>query len=57
MKISIFVPAHNEEENIENVIRQIEKNVSLDHELVIVNDLKLYFWAIIMRFKKCRFCR
>lgn len=37
-KLSILVPAHNEEENIENVIRQIEKTVAIEHELVIVDD-------------------
>lgn len=38
MKISIIVPAHNEEENIAQVIGEIEKNVLLDHELLVVND-------------------
>lgn len=38
MKLSIVVPAHNEQENITNVIRQIEDSLDLDYELVIVND-------------------
>ncbi|MBP7216397.1 MAG: glycosyltransferase family 2 protein [Candidatus Omnitrophica bacterium] len=38
MKISIVVPAHNEEENIADVIQQIETAIDLDHELVVVND-------------------
>ncbi len=37
-ELSIFVPARNEEENIENVIRRIEENVDINHELVIVDD-------------------
>lgn len=38
MKISIIVPAHNEEDNIENVINRIEQNLDIPHQLVIVND-------------------
>ncbi|PIQ88138.1 MAG: glycosyl transferase family 2, partial [Candidatus Omnitrophica bacterium CG11_big_fil_rev_8_21_14_0_20_43_6] len=38
MKLSIVVPAHNEEENIVNVIDKIEKGLNLDYELIIVND-------------------
>jgi glycosyltransferase involved in cell wall biosynthesis len=38
MKLSIIVPAHNEEENIADVIRMIESSIALEHELVIVND-------------------
>ncbi|MDD4979726.1 MAG: glycosyltransferase family 2 protein [Candidatus Omnitrophica bacterium] len=39
MKLSIVLPAHNEEENITEVVRRIE-NSSLDipYELVVVND-------------------
>lgn len=38
MKISIVIPAHNEEENIAQVIGQIENTLSIPHELVVVND-------------------
>ena len=38
MKISIVIPAHNEEDNIANVIDRIEEMLDLDHELVVVND-------------------
>jgi glycosyltransferase involved in cell wall biosynthesis len=38
MKLSIIVPAHNEEDNIAEVIKKIEEVISLDHELVVVND-------------------
>ncbi|MDO8489354.1 MAG: glycosyltransferase, partial [Candidatus Omnitrophota bacterium] len=38
MKLSIVVPAHNEEENIVNVVNKIEQGLNLDYELIIVND-------------------
>lgn len=38
MKLSIIVPAHNEEDNIIRVIREIEESMDLEHELVVVND-------------------
>jgi dolichol-phosphate mannosyltransferase len=38
MKLSIIVPAHNEQENITDVIKRIEESVDIDHELVVVND-------------------
>ncbi len=38
MKVSIIVPAHNEEDNIIEVIKKIEDSVRLEHELIIVND-------------------
>ncbi|MDD2752092.1 MAG: glycosyltransferase [Candidatus Omnitrophica bacterium] len=38
MKISIIVPAHNEEENISEVIQKIEESLNLEHELIVVND-------------------
>jgi len=37
-KLSIVIPAHNEEENIADVINKIEKILDLQHELIIVND-------------------
>jgi glycosyltransferase involved in cell wall biosynthesis len=38
MKLSIIVPAHNEEENIADCLRKIEDSVHFEHELVVVND-------------------
>jgi len=38
MKISIVVPAHNEEENIAALIDRIEGALDLPHELIVVDD-------------------
>ncbi len=38
MKLSIIVPAHNEEDNIVEVIKKIEDTVDAPHELVVIND-------------------
>jgi glycosyltransferase involved in cell wall biosynthesis len=38
MKLSIIVPAHNEEQNIADVVKGIESAVDIQHELIIVND-------------------
>jgi len=38
MKLSVIIPAHNEEENITGVIDRIESLLDLEYELVIVND-------------------
>lgn len=38
MTLSIVIPAHNEEENILDVITRIENSISIPHELLIVND-------------------
>lgn len=38
MKLSIIVPAHNEEDNIVEVVKQIEDSVHIWHELVVVSD-------------------
>ena len=38
MKLSIVVPAHNEQDNIIDLIDNIEKSVDIEHELIIVND-------------------
>jgi glycosyltransferase involved in cell wall biosynthesis len=38
MNLSIIIPAHNEENSIEEVIKAIEQNVSVEHEIVVVND-------------------
>jgi len=41
MKLSIVVPAHNEEENIGQVIEQIENKIKLPVDLIVVNDHSL----------------
>ena len=41
MKLSIIVPAHNEEENIADCLRKIEDSVHFEHELVVVNDYSI----------------
>jgi len=38
MKLSIIVPAHNEQENIAEVIKKIEKSLNIEYELIVVND-------------------
>lgn len=38
MKFSIIIPAHNEEGNIEQVIRRLEEAVHLEYEIVVVDD-------------------
>lgn len=38
MKLSIVVPAHNEEENIAAVVEKIEHSIDIPLELIIVND-------------------
>lgn len=38
MKLSIVVPAHNEEDNIVEVVDRIEQVLRFDYELIIVND-------------------
>jgi len=38
MKLSIIVPAYNEEENIAEVITKIESSLELSYELIVVND-------------------
>jgi dolichol-phosphate mannosyltransferase len=41
MKLSIVIPAYNEEESITETIDQIEEafsKVSIDHEILVVND-------------------
>jgi dolichol-phosphate mannosyltransferase len=41
MKLSIVIPAYNEEESIKETIDQIEEafsQVAIDHEIVVVND-------------------
>jgi dolichol-phosphate mannosyltransferase len=38
MKLSIVIPAHNEEDNIVETINKIESSLDMPHELVVVND-------------------
>lgn len=38
MNFSVIIPAHNEEDSIEEVIRSIERNVSYEYEIVVVDD-------------------
>ncbi len=38
MKLTIIIPAHNEEENIADVIEKVKKSLDLPFELVVVND-------------------
>ncbi|MFA5095964.1 MAG: glycosyltransferase family 2 protein [Candidatus Omnitrophota bacterium] len=38
MKLSVIIPAHNEEENIVNTIHRVEEALDFDFELIIVND-------------------
>jgi len=38
VKLSIVVPAHNEEDNIAAIINKIEESLDFDYELIIVND-------------------
>jgi len=38
MKISVVIPAHNEEGNIADVIKRMEEALDIEHELVVVND-------------------
>jgi len=38
MNLSIVIPAHNEEDNITEVINRIERALDIPHELVVVND-------------------
>jgi len=41
MRLSIIIPAHNEEDNIEDVVSKIEQSIDIPYELVIVNDHSL----------------
>lgn len=38
MKLSIAIPAHNEEENIAQVIEQVEDKIKFLFDLIVVND-------------------
>ena len=41
MKLSIVIPAYNEEENIASVLEKVEALVNLEHELIVVNDYSI----------------
>lgn len=38
MKLTIVIPAHNEEENISQAVKRVEQGLKLEHSLVVVND-------------------
>lgn len=38
MKLSIIVPVYNSSEILSELIKQIEKNVKLDYEIILIND-------------------
>lgn len=38
MKLSIIIPAHNEQDNITGVLSKIEESLDIDYELIVVND-------------------
>lgn len=38
MKITLVIPAHNEEEIIAHTVISLEKEVDLDYEIIVVND-------------------
>ncbi len=38
MKLSIIIPAYNEEDNIVKVINKIEHSIDIPFELIVVND-------------------
>jgi len=52
MKLSIIVPVRNEEENIFGIIKKIEEEVLIEHELIVVDDYSLDNTAkLVMGFK------
>jgi len=38
MRLSIVIPAYNEQDNITDIINNIEHSIDMSHELVVVND-------------------
>jgi glycosyltransferase involved in cell wall biosynthesis len=38
MKLSIIIPAYNEQDNIVEIINKIEQSIDIPHELIVVND-------------------
>lgn len=55
MKLSIIIPAHNEEENIERVIERIERDVATRHKVVVVNDHSTDATGAIVRRLMCKY--
>lgn len=49
MKITVVIPAHNEEEIISNTIKEIEKKINLEYEIIVVNDHSTDNTAVIVR--------
>lgn len=41
MQLSVIIPAHNEAENIAELIKKIERELDFAHELIVVNDHSL----------------
>lgn len=38
MKLTIVIPAHNEEESLPNTLENLQKEVSVKHEIIVVDD-------------------
>ncbi|MCM8795349.1 MAG: glycosyltransferase [Candidatus Omnitrophica bacterium] len=38
MKLAIVIPAHNEEDNIKDIIKKVEETVDIPFELVVIDD-------------------
>ncbi len=49
MRLSVIIPAHNEEDNIIGVIEKIESLLELEYELVVVNDHSTDKTAAVVR--------
>ena len=48
MKLSIIIPVYNSSEILSELIKQIEKNINLEHEIILINDFsKDNSWQII----------
>ncbi len=48
MKLSVVVPAHNEEENISDVITRLENSLEMPFELIVVNDHSIDNTALLV---------
>ncbi len=49
MKITLVIPAHNEEEVIAHTINSIEEKLNLDYEIVVVNDHSVDNTGIVVK--------
>ncbi len=38
MKLSIVIPAYNEQDNIVDIVKRVEQSIDVPHELIVVND-------------------